>query len=126
MSPGGIWIRLGIMIRVSRQGDVTVIELGSSYESLDDRVLGEIRGVLLSQAMESDPPRMVLDLSGTDYIGSAFIELLVRVWKRLTERDGTMVLCGLRSFCAEVLHVTGLDGLWKSFPTQDQAVAALR
>ena len=114
------------MIRVSRQGDVTVIELGSSYESLDDRVLGEIRGVLLGEAMESEPPRMVLDLSGTDYIGSAFIELLVRVWKRLTERGGAMVLCGLRSFCAEVLRVTGLDGLWKSFPTQDQAVAALR
>ncbi len=114
------------MIQVSRQQDITVVELGPSYESLDECALEEIGGALLTEATKADPPRMVLDLSGTNYIGSAFIELLVRIWKRLTQRGGTMVLCGLRPFCAEVLRVTRLDQLWKTFSTLDQAVAALR
>ncbi len=126
MSADGICPRLIDMIQVSRQRDVTIVELGPSYESLDDRVLEEIRGALLSEASRADPPLMVLDLSGTDYIGSAFMELLVRVWKRLTERGGAMVLCGLRPFCAEVLRVTGLDRLWRVFPTQDQAVTTIK
>ncbi len=125
MPPARLRPRLIPMIRVSRQQDVTVIELGPSYESLDERVLGEIGGVLLSEATKADPPRVVLDLSGTGYIGTAFIELLVRAWKRLTQRGGTMVLCGLRPFCADVLRVTRLDQLWKAFPTRDQAVATL-
>ena len=126
MSADGICPKLIDMIEFSRQRDVTIVELGPSYESLDDRILEEIRGALLSEASKADPPPMVLDLSGTNYIGSAFIELLVRVWKRLTERGGTMVLCGLRPFCAEVLRVTGLDHLWRVFPTQDQAVTAIK
>jgi anti-anti-sigma factor len=113
------------MIRVSRREDVTVIELGPSYQSLDVCVLEDVAGVLLTEATRADPPRMVLDLSATSYIGSAFVELLVRAWKRLAERGGTLVLCGLRPLCAEVLRVTRLDHLWKAFPTQDQAVATL-
>ena len=114
------------MIRVSRQQDVTIVELGPSYESLDKGAIAEMGDVLLNQATEAEPPRMVLDLSETNYIGSAFVELLVRVWKRLTQRGGTMALCGLRPFCTEVLRVTRLDRLWNAFPTRDQAVAAVR
>ena len=114
------------MIRVYREQDVTIVELGPSYESLDECALEEISGVLLTKATTADPPRMVVDLSETSYIGSAFIELLIRVWKRLTQRGGTMALCGLRPFCAKVLRVTRLDHLWRTFPTQNQAVAVLR
>jgi anti-sigma B factor antagonist len=125
LPPLGIPLRLTRMIRVSRQQDVTVIELGASYESLDKCVLEDFGGVLLTEASRAEPPRMVLDLSGTSYVGSAFIELVVRAWKRLRVRGGTMVLCGLGPLCAEVLRVTRLDQLWKAFPTRDQAVAAL-
>ncbi len=114
------------MIEVSRQHDVSVIELGPSYESLDACLLEDVGGVLLGEASRADPPRMVLDMTGTRYVGSAFIELLVRAWKRLTERGGTMVLCGVQPLCAEVLRVTGLNRLWKALPTRDQAVVAAR
>lgn len=113
------------MIRVTRQQDVTVIELGPGYETLDGDALGELRRSLLTEATTADPPKMVVDLSQTRYIGSAFLELLVRAWKRLRQRGGTMALCGLRPFCTEVLHVTRLDQLWRAFPTRDEAVAAL-
>jgi len=112
------------MIRLVRQDDVTIIELGPSYESLDDETLEEIGGLLLTEATVADPPRVVLDLSRTTYLGSTFIELLVRAWKRLRERGGTLVLCGLQPYCQEVLHVSRMDTLFEILPTRDRAVAA--
>ena len=112
-------------MEITRQQDVTVIELGSAYESLDDDSLEEIGGLLLTEATIADPPRIVIDLSETTMIGSMFIELLVRAWKRLRERGGTLVLCGLQPFCAEVLRITQLDKLWETYPTQQEAVAGI-
>jgi len=112
------------MIEVTQQQGVTLVELGRSYSSLDERTLDEVGGVLLSTATTVDPPRLVLEMSATEHIGSAFIELLVRVWKRLTERGGTMAVCGLRPFCAEVLRVSRVDSLWETYPTSDEALQA--
>ena len=62
------------MNRVSRDHEVTVIELGPSYDSLDDAALEETGGLLLGEAVHAEPPRLLLDLSGTRFIGSRFIE----------------------------------------------------
>jgi anti-anti-sigma factor len=113
------------MSRATRQHDVTIVEFGSSYDSLNDAALMETGGVLLGEAIHADPPRLLLDLSATGFIGSRFIELLVRAWKRVKERGGTMALCGVQPFCAEVLRTTRLDGLWESYPSREEGVAAL-
>jgi len=113
------------MSQLIRQHGVSVIVLDPSYEELDDRALEESGGLLLTAATTTDPPRVVLDLSATNYIGSALIELLLRAWKRLSERGGTMVLCGVQPFCADVLRVTRLETLWQTFDTRDQAVEAV-
>lgn len=100
----------------------TVIELGKSYDSLDLDALNEIGSVLLTHARDAEPPRLVLDMSQTGFIGSTFIELLVRTWKRLRERGGTLSLCELQPFCQEVLRVTHLETIWPCYPTRDEAI----
>ena len=109
---------------ISRQ-TYTIVELGVSYDSLDIDALDEAGGVLLTQAATADPPRVVVDLFQTRFIGSTFLELLVRTWKHLHQRGGVMAVCGLHPLCAEVFHVTRLETLWHSYPTRDDAVKAL-
>ena len=104
---------------------MTVIELGPSYASLDDTDLEEAGAVLLSEAATADPPLLVLDMSQTEFIGSTFIELLVRAWKRIRQRGGHMVVCGLRPFCAELLAITHLAALWDTYPTREEAATAI-
>ena len=123
--PGGC-PRLTCIMQVSRQNDVTVVELGPRYESLDEAAVEEMRERLLAEASGADPPRVVVDLSKTDFIGSMFIELLVRAWKRLTERGGTLALCGLQPFCTEVMQATRLDTLWKTYPTREEAITGIQ
>jgi anti-sigma B factor antagonist len=103
----------------------TLIEIGEVYDSLDLDALNEIGGKLLTQARDADPPRLILDMSQTNLIGSTFIELLVRTWKRLCERGGVMALCGLQPFCADVLRVTRLETLWQCYSTREDALRAM-
>jgi anti-anti-sigma factor len=113
------------MNRIFREGDITVIELGPSYDSLDDEALAQFETLVMEEASACEPPRLVLDLTNTSYIGSSFIELLVRAWKLIKGREGVLALCGIQPFCAEVLHITRLDSLWLTFPNRAEAVAGL-
>ena len=53
-----------------------------------------------------------MDLSKTAYMGSAFIEVVFRAWKRVTScARAKLVLCGVQPLCAEVLRTTRLDSV---------------
>jgi anti-sigma B factor antagonist len=112
---------------VTREQGVTVIALEPEHENLDDAELENLKGVLLSAAMEADLPLIVLDLSRLGYFGSTFIEALICVWKHLNARPGgRMSLCGLTANCREVVGITHLDQLWSVFDTREEAVRSLR
>ncbi len=122
---GGRCFRLVTMTNVLRQSDVTIIELASNYDAVDDQAVQEFGEVLLGEATGADPPRLVVDLSPADYINSSFLELLVRAWKRIKQRNGVLALCGVHPFCLEVLQATRLNTLWPIHSTREEAVAAL-
>jgi anti-anti-sigma factor len=112
------------MTSLIREQDVTVLQLDASYASLDEEALEDLGEALLAEAAYAEPPRLLLDLSRTQFIGSRFIELLVRAWKRVRTRGGSMALCGVQPLCAEVLRVARLDTLWTSYATRGEAIGA--
>ena len=115
------------VLSVTREQGVTVIALGPEHEHLDDAELENLKGVLLTTAVEADLPLVVLDLSRLGYFGSSFIEALICVWKHLNARPGgRMSLCGLTANCREVVGITHLDQLWSVFETREEAVRSLR
>jgi len=109
---------------VIQQGGVTIIETGPSYSSLDYGALEGLGEVLLSEAAYADPPRLILDMSQTTFVSSSFIELLVRAWKRIKQRQGVMVLCAIQPYCREVLQTSRLDTIWPTFATRAEAERA--
>lgn len=113
-------------VEILRAGDVTVIELGAGYETLDEPAVEELITPILDAARAAEPPWIVLDLSHTTFFGSSFIEILFRAYNRLREKDGRFALCGLTPYCREVVEITHLDRLWKVYPGRDEAVAGVR
>jgi len=113
------------MTRVVQQDGLTVIELGPAYDSLDQETLGQLEKLAMELAATCQPPYLIIDMARTGYIGSSFIEFLVRLWKRLRARGGALALCSLQPFCAEVLRVTRLDSLWQIYNDRDAATAGL-
>ena len=111
---------------ITKQDGVTILSLGPDFENLDERGLNDLKEVILEVANQAAPPLVVLDLSNTNFFGSAFIEILFRAWNRLNAREGgKFCISGLTHYCREVLEVTHLDRLWTLFDSTDQAVAAL-
>jgi anti-anti-sigma factor len=113
------------MPQIERRQNVTVIVLDAVYEALDHEKLQQARDLLLGHAESVEPPLVVLDLSGTAYMGSAFIEVMFRTWKRVHARNGRLVLSGVQPLCHEVLRTTRLDTMLDSFANVDEAIAAI-
>ena len=111
---------------IVKEGQVTIVSLGPEYENLDEPRLDALTDVLLQVAETASPPVVLLDLSHTSFFGSAFIEVIFRMWNRLNHREGgKFCICGLSEYCTEVLEVTHLDQLWETYATREEAVRAL-
>ncbi len=113
------------MSKVTREQDVTIVETDGNYPSLEAMKLEEFGGVLLSEATYTQPPLLVLDLATTSFIGSSFIELLIRALKRVRERGGAFALCGLQPFCLDILQTARLDQIFPSYSTRAEAITAV-
>jgi anti-anti-sigma factor len=92
------------MVNILRQENITVIDLGPEYSGLDENNLGKIAQQIIELAKHATPPLVVFDLSQTDLFGSYFIQFLIRTWKLVKKRGGTVVLAGLNDQCQDVLH----------------------
>lgn len=111
--------------RLDVQDGVTVVGFDAGPHTLDEAAVDELRDQILA-ATDADPPLVVLDLSEVEFFGSAFIELMFRVWKRLQDRSGQFAICGVSTYCSEVLTVTNLHRLWPTYERREDAVNSLK
>jgi anti-anti-sigma regulatory factor len=107
----------------SEQG-VTIISPGPDYDSIYESSLSQFDHIL-DLAKTVEPPRMIMDLTHTEYFGSAFLGLLIRISNRLTvQRKGRFGVCHLSKFCRTVITVSKVDTLFELFETRADAIAA--
>lgn len=111
------------LVKISRVENVTVLAIGPDFPALHDTALETLGADLLAATQEADPAWIVLDLTNIEFFGSSFIEILFRMWNRVQMAgDGKFAICGLSSYCKEVLTITHLDKLWTIVPTQEEAI----
>lgn len=115
------------MASARQQDGITIVDMDESYNALDEGPIDALAELLMRQLEKaSGPPRLVLDFTNTNYISSRVLEVLFRTWKRVKERDGRFVLCGVQPFCGEVLQITHLDRIWEMTPDCKAALAAMK
>lgn len=111
---------------VENEGGVTVVVFGAGQRRLDELGIEALGNQLIEIAQNANPPRVLLDMSVTEFFGSSFIEILFRVWKRLSDQPGAkFAISGLQEYCREVLEITHLDKLWPLYNTRKEALAAM-
>src|SRR3979409_1010792 len=79
----------------------------------------------LTDAIEAGKIRIVVDLSATSFLDSTALGVLIGAVKRLRTRDGALVIVNTDSNIAKTFEITGLDQIFTSRPTRDEAVEAL-
>lgn len=86
----------------------------------------QVGNEVLEKLEQFPEPRLLVDLSQMEYMGSAVVALLVRLWKAVNARGGHMVVLNTHDMVYEVLRLAGLTKIWTIVADRDEAVAALK
>jgi anti-anti-sigma factor len=110
------------LLTIERVGDMVILIPTSDLSEMVYERLESEAGHVLSVFNDPSVQNVVVDFSCTDYFGSTALAFLVRLWKRVTERRGRMVLCNLSEHEREVLHITQLGRLWPVATSRAEAM----
>jgi anti-anti-sigma factor len=81
---------------------------------------------LVERLKTLDPPKFIVDLSLLNYMGSAMVALIVRLWKSVKDsKKGRMVVVNQHDMVFEVLKLAGLHKVWTIVPSRGEALTAL-
>ncbi len=92
------------------QGRLDAIEAPTAYDRLIED-LGERR-------------KVVLDLSGVDYMSSGGLSILIRLVHRLRSKGGDLYCAAPQPFVQKVFDIVSFDSILKVFEEVDTAVSA--
>lgn len=101
-----------------------VIELRLPLQ-LDVLTFDDLNTALLDH-VQANGGNYIIDLSGTDYVGSAVLGLLVNIRSRIKRAGGQLVLCSLSPRILEIFRVGSLESLFTIAPTREAAVGKLK
>jgi anti-sigma B factor antagonist len=111
---------MALALRHSRDGDISIFACrGRIVEGAETGQLAEQVGRLLPHE-----PFIVLDLAEVEFLDSSGLGLLVRLQSRATAAHGGLKLCCLPARVAEILRLTRLQSVLRSYPTEAEAIAA--
>ena len=112
--------------RIERHGEVMVVVPAGVVERLPCEMIEEAAGLIAAPLRRAETPLVIFDLSEVDFFGSVFLSLLLRIWKSVSQRGGTMVLCGVSQRARELLKLTNLDVLWAIYDNREEAMEVLQ
>jgi anti-sigma B factor antagonist len=105
-----------------------------SEETVDDRTIvlaaaGEIHvstapelSERLNAAIASGRTRLVLDLTGVEFIDSTGLSVLLNALRRLTRRQGALALVCTNPTVLRLFEITRLDSTFDIVATRDEAL----
>jgi len=111
--------------QVRRHGDIAVIIPSPQIEHLPETLLQPAAQMVLAPLKEEPPNQIIVDLSGVNYFGSAFITFLLRCHLMAKNRGSELVLAGVNKQIRELLRTTALDTLWALYDTTAEAIDEL-
>jgi anti-anti-sigma factor len=98
-----------------------IIHLGSIHEP---EIAHETEDIL-DLLKQTPSTNLVIDLGLGDYLGTAMLGAVVKLWKRVAQGGGRLALCNVSENVGQVLRVTKLQTVWPIYANRDQALAAL-
>lgn len=112
-------------LTIERHGNISVVEALPALEGLEPSEADGASTLVLEPFRTEESPLVVVDLSRVDSFGSAFLAILIRLWKLVSTRGGTLVVCGVSPTVRELLRITSLDLVWPIYGTRIEAMDAL-
>jgi anti-anti-sigma factor len=83
-------------------------------------------GTEIVERLNAGPvPKLLIDLTQVNYMGSATVALIVRVYKTVHGRNGRLAIVNQHELVYEVLKLAGLAKLWTFVDSREKGYTAL-
>ena len=112
-------MEMDLQIVVRKHGGVPVIELSGEVDAYTSARFREI----MLETIDADNPSLVISMVDVEYIDSSGLGALVGGLKRVSERNGRIVIVCDKPQVRKVFEITGLE---KVFPIYDDEAEAVR
>jgi|CXWL01.1.fsa_nt_gi anti-sigma B factor antagonist len=109
-------------VEISQRDGINIASITGATMGNDDKAWM----TSVTDLMDGPNSRVILDLSGVSYLGSAGLGELVRLNAQANSMGAKMVLAALTPFVAGVLAATQLDKFFVTAATVDDAIASMR
>lgn len=79
----------------------------------------------LNEAIDNGADKILCDFSGTEYISSAGLRVLLSTAKKLKKTGGNISLSSLKSYVSEVFETAGFTPLFNIYGSEKEALAGM-
>jgi stage II sporulation protein AA (anti-sigma F factor antagonist) len=111
--------------RVEQVGDTLIFSAVGSVGTLVEDEAREEWEAMLDQIDKYDAKHAILDLGSLDYFGSIMLYLMVRLWKRVSDKEGKLAICQVSKVGREILETAKFDSMWPIVDSRDAAIEAV-
>jgi anti-anti-sigma factor len=102
---------------VEEKGDVVVVRVQGRLDAASSPQLEK----RLNAIVESGHFKMILNLSGVDYLSSAGMRLMLSVSKKLKHLEGKVVACSLNDEVMDVIKMAGFHQVLEIYPSEEES-----
>lgn len=109
-------------MKVKMKENICIID--PCYPQIDALNLGVFQSDI--KAAIGDNKRILIDFSGTRFIDSSGLGVLLGIFRTLSQRDGKMVLCCMNSAVSTVFDMVKLPDIIPCFEEMDKAFSYIK
>jgi anti-sigma B factor antagonist len=114
----------GLVLSAEQRDDNLVVTVAGDLDIVTSPALDEC--LKNSQSHGNRVSRVVLDLSGVDFMDTSALAVIVGHWKRLEAAGGSLALAGARYRYTKTLWITGLADRLSLYDSVEAALTAGR
>ena len=116
----------GIKPRISVEyaGDATIITF-TDEKILEEKDIKALQESIMSVIEQAKRISLILDFGNVRFLSSAVLGLLIRISKRIYERDGSLRLCNINPKIYEIFKITRLTKTFDIYKDVESAAEDL-
>ena len=92
---------------------------------LEEKDIQALQESIMSVIEQAERINLILDFCNVRFLSSAVLGLLIRVSKRIYERDGQLRLCNINPKIYEIFKITRLTKIFDIYPDKESAAESL-
>jgi len=108
-----------------RYADGATIATLMDEKILEEAAIRRVEDSIIPLIEQAGRITLVLDFSNVNFLSSTMLGVLIRISKRVYERNGKLGLCGISERIYKIFKITRLDKAFEIYANADKALSGL-